>query len=440
LQMTMVEINRSNPVAGITFVMRQKRGREKGDTWLKAEDGGNFYIPLPTDWVKAAANERKEALHAGYLLEKIAQDTEGTIMYHHTYKIPSGTMIALVKAVHSSYQIEIVVDTNIDAPISLHWGMSTGEFGENSRHLEKTGEDEMVSASGNWVVPPENMRPVYSECVEDSCSTELLGSNLKRAIINAKPMAGVTGLSFVLKIGEDEYVKNGEKDEDFHIPVPAGILQELSYEATKSSEVLLQRVFALGRDGSYGRVLALVSAQSKGETMVEFFSDCPVPLILHWGISRARLGEWTLPDINTMHEPEDSEITAGKACETQFKMAPGQMLKDLLKPSNFSSSSSSSGDSDSDKAGNEKDNENSPLAPFASLQRACLRFKAGSKVMALPFVVRTNPAEEGKQIWFKDHWGNFVLPFKENAPADGIQVVSSTTKEEEIIDKEEFLG
>jgi hypothetical protein len=370
-------------------------------------------------------------------------------MYHHTYKIPSGTMIALVKAVHSSYQIEIVVDTSIDDPISLHWGMSTGTNGENSRHLEKTGEDEMVSASGNWVVPPENMRPVYSECAEDSCSTELLGSNLKRAIIQAKPMAGVTGLSFVLKIGEDEYVKNGDNnDEDFHIPVPAGILQELSYEATKSSEVLLQRVFALGRDGSYGRVLALVSAQSKGEMMVEFFSDCPVPLILHWGISRTQLGEWTLPDINIMHEPADSKITAGKACETQFKMAPGQMLKDLLAPStNLSSpSSGSSGGGGKESNGKDKDNSDSSfIAPFASLQRACLRFKADSRVIALPFVVRTNPVDpDAKEIWFKDHWGNFLLPFQENASPpqqeqpEGIQVVSSTTTEE-IIDEEEFL-
>ena len=408
LQMTMVEINRNNPVAGITFVMKQKGSKQNGENWFKAEDGGNFYIPLPTDWVKSAMNEKKEAIRAGYLLEKIAQDTEGTIMYHHTYKIPSGTMIALVKAVHSSYQVEIVVDTTINQPIILHWGMSTGKFGENGI-MEKQQEEEMVSASGNWIIPPETVmeRPVYSECAEESCSTELLGSNLKRAIINAKPIAGVTGLSFVLKIGE-EYLKNAN-EEYFHIPVPAGILQELSCEATKSSEVLLLRVFALGRDGSHGRVLALVSSQSNGETMVEFFSDSPEPLVLHWGVSRDKLGEWTLPDINIMHEPEDSEIISGKACETQFKMAPGKMLQDLL---------SSHSSEDEDSYGED--------VPFASLQRACLHFKSRTEVIALPFVVRTNPSDDAKQIWFKDHWGNFVLPFEEKS-TDGVMLQQSST-------------
>ena len=65
----------------------------------------------------------------------------------------------------------------------------------------------------------------------------------------------------------------------------------------------------------------------KYETMVEFFSDSPEPLVLHWGVSRATVGEWTLPDIAIMYEPSDSEIIAGKACETQFKMAPGQLLR-----------------------------------------------------------------------------------------------------------------
>merc|ERR1711904_253102 len=359
LQMTMVEISRSKPV-----------------------------------------DERKAAVRAGYLLEKSAQDTEGTVMYHHTYNIPEGTMIALVKAVNASYQIEVVVDTTIEQPITLHWGMSTGYFGDKKNAtVEDIQTDVMVNASGEWVVPPENMRPMYSECEENSCSTELLGSNVKRAIINAKPLAGVTGISFVLKIG-DEYVKN-EKEEDFHIPVPAGILQELSHEATKSPEIVLQRVFALGRDGSHGRVLALVSAQSNGETMVEFFSDSPEPLILHWGVSRSNSGEWTLPDISLMHEPADSEIISGKACETQFKMAPGQMLKDLLSSNNSEEKS--------------KDDESEEF--IAYLQRACLHFKANSDLLALPFVVRTR-AEDAKQIWFKDYWGNYLLPFKESSNAE----------------------
>ena len=398
--MTMEEISRSNPVAGITFIMKRKEEQSGGETWLKAPDGGNFYVPLPNDWVQAAVDERKAAVRAGYLLEKIAQDTEGTVMYHHTYNIPEGTMIALVKAVNASYQIEVVVDTTIEQPITLHWGMSTGYFGDKKNAtVEDIQTDVMVNASGEWVVPPENMRPMYSECEENSCSTELLGSNVKRAIINAKPLAGVTGISFVLKIG-DEYVKN-EKEEDFHIPVPAGILQELSHEATKSPEIVLQRVFALGRDGSHGRVLALVSAQSNGETMVEFFSDSPEPLILHWGVSRSKIGEWTLPDISLMHEPADSEIISGKACETQFKMAPGQMLKDLLSSNNSEEKS--------------KDDESEEF--IAYLQRACLHFKANSDLLALPFVVRTR-AEDAKQIWFKDYWGNYLLPFKESSNAE----------------------
>jgi len=439
LQMTMVEISRSNPVAGITFVMKRKGDKATGEKsiWLKAPDGGNFYVPLPTDWVQAAVTERKAAMRAGYLLEKIAQGTEGTIMYHHTYNLPGrqGTMIALVKAVDASYQIEIVVDTATDQPILLHWGMATGNFlsgdGAGASVVEDTVHtDVMVNASGEWVLPPESIRPLYSECADDSCSTELLGSNVRRTIINAKPQAGITGVSFVLKVGE-EYMKN-EQGQDFHIPVPAGILQELSHEATKSPEVVLQRVFALGRDGTHGRVLALVSRQSSsggGETMVEFFSDSPEPLILHWGVRRtSREGEWTLPDISIMHEPSDSEIIAGKACETQFKMAPGQMLTDLQVTSS-SSSGDQSGEGEPAAAAAADDLEDegvaaaaagSPLADsFAYLQRACLHFKADSDVTALPFVVRTNEGSGKQTIWFKDYWGNYLLPFSETQAESG---------------------
>lgn len=207
-------------------------------------------------------NARTRACLAGYLLEKLAQGTEGVIMYHHTYTIPKGTMIALVKAVKASYQVEIVVDTKNDAPINLVWGMATGKvLGSESAGPFGTLDhaDLMVNASGEWVLPPDDMRPDATECEEASCNTELIQeveetstSNVKRAIINAKPIAGVTGVSFVLKVGDD-LVRN-HKGEDFHIPVPAGILQELSHEATKSAEVVLQRVFALGRDGSHGRV------------------------------------------------------------------------------------------------------------------------------------------------------------------------------------------
>ncbi len=211
-----------------------------------------------------------------------------------------------------------------------------------------------------------------------------------------------------------------EQEEDFHIPVPAGILQELSHEATKSPEVVLQRVFALGRDGTHGRVLALVSKQAPpasttgsavggDETLVEFFSDSPEPLILHWGVSRtSKEGEWTLPDISIMHEPSDSEVIAGRACETQFKMAPGQMLKDLSSSSSASSSSGNAGEGAMASEGAAK----SPLDSLAYLQRACLHFKANSDVSALPFVLRTNESSS-KQTWFKDYWGNYLLPFTE---------------------------
>ncbi|QDZ20533.1 hypothetical protein HOP50_04g30540 [Chloropicon primus] len=410
LQMTMVEISSNNPVAGLTFVLKKnggKRGGEEADLWVKANDGGNFFVPLPTDWVKAAVSEKKAALRAGYLLEKIAQGTEGVVMYHHTYTIPGGTMIAMVKAVNASYQIEIVVDTVEDQSITLHWGMSTGNFDLNPEAeilAEDVKTDQMVNASGEWVLPPELSRPTNTECEDEEniCSTELEHEgdhNVKRAIINAKPIAGVTGISFVLKIGED-YVRNDE-GEDFHIPVPAGILQELSHEATNSQEVLLQRVFALGRDGSHGRVLALVSTQANSETMVEFFSDSPEPLVLHWGVSRAQMGEWMLPDVSIMHEPADSEIIAGKACETKFNMAPGQLLNDLL-----------SSPEDADPSSFQEGQEGAGVA-FAYLQRACLRFKADSDVIALPFVVRTDFSGT-KQIWFKDYWGNYLLPL-ENA-------------------------
>ncbi len=91
LQMTMVEISRANPLAGLTFVMKRKGDKSRGEksTWLRAPDGGNFYVPLPTDWVEAAVTERKAAARAGYLLEKIAQGTEGTIMCVHCRQSPS---------------------------------------------------------------------------------------------------------------------------------------------------------------------------------------------------------------------------------------------------------------------------------------------------------------------------------------------------------------
>ena len=167
----------------------------------------------------------------------------------------------------------------------------------------------------------------------------------------------------------------------------------------ESKDVVLQRVFALGRDGSHGRVLALVSAQQNKETMVEFFSDSPEPLILHWGVSRTKMGEWTLPDIEIMHEPTHSEIIANKACETEFKMAPGQLLSDLL-----SSEEADNGAS-----------EGNPSTVYAYLQRACLHFKKDADAIALPFVVRTN---NSKQVWFKDYWGNYLLPLQQQNNAD----------------------
>jgi len=420
LQMTMVEVSRNNPVAGLSFVLRRKLGGgssagsnngsgSRDSEWLKAEDGGDFYVPLPTAWVESAASEKEAAARAGFLLEKIAQGTEGVVMYHHTYSIPGGTMIALVKAVSASYQVEIVVDVAEDRPISLHWGMATGKFTETSPRtdvlssMDEVHADPMVNVSGEWVLPPEYTRPLNSLCEENSCSTELDAEgdhNVKRAIIRVKPVAGVTGISFVLKVGDDGYVKN-ERGEDFHIPVPAGILQELSHEATKSQEIVLQRVFALGRDGSHGRVLSLVSSQRGGEKMVEFFSDSPEPLVLHWGVSRAEAGEWTLPDISIMHEPSDSEIIAGKACETRFTMAPGQLLNDLLALEGVATDA--------------VDEEEAGPPSFAYLQRACLRFKAESDAIALPFVVRTDIA--GKQLWFKDYWGNYLLPLEDSDAA-----------------------
>eukprot|EP00205_Picochlorum_sp_RCC944_P003049 CAMPEP_0182616546 /NCGR_PEP_ID=MMETSP1330-20130603/38766_1 /TAXON_ID=464278 /ORGANISM="Picochlorum sp., Strain RCC944" /LENGTH=50 /DNA_ID=CAMNT_0024836601 /DNA_START=47 /DNA_END=196 /DNA_ORIENTATION=+ len=50
--------------------MKRKEEQSGGETWLKAPDGGNFYVPLPNDWVQAAVDERKAAVRAGYLLEK----------------------------------------------------------------------------------------------------------------------------------------------------------------------------------------------------------------------------------------------------------------------------------------------------------------------------------------------------------------------------------
>ena len=154
---------------------------------VAGEYGGNFFVPLPTDWVKLAVSEQEAAKRAGYLLEKIAQGTEGVIMYHHTYTIPGGTMIALVKAVRASYQIEIVVDTSEDQQIVLHWGMSTGKFDPKAEILSEgdVKTDRMVNASGEWVLPPTDQRPEDSDCEENSCSTELNdhhgeGSNVKR--------------------------------------------------------------------------------------------------------------------------------------------------------------------------------------------------------------------------------------------------------------------
>ena len=149
----------------------------------------------------------------------------------------------------------------------------------------------------------------------------------------------------------------------------------------------------------------MVSSMEKDETMVEFFSDSPEPLVLHWGVSRATVGEWTLPDIAIMYEPSDSEIIAGKACETQFKMAPGQLLRDLLRAEEVE-------EDDPDQSGSGSDLDTA----FAYLQRACLHFKANSEVIAVPFVVRTKAADS-KQIWFKDYWGNYLLPFTETSPS-----------------------
>ena len=134
--------------------------------------------------------------------------------------------------------------------------------------------------------------------------------------------------------------------------------------------------------------------------VVEFFSDSPEPLVLHWGVSRKILGDWHMPKEGTV--PFGSTVVSDRACETVFQMAPAKLYRKEVNDD-----------------GGEGDGSNSASAcstangPYSCLQRARLHFQHPKGISGLTFVVRTSPDPEvsSKQIWFKDHWENFVLPF-----------------------------
>ena len=75
-----------------------------------------------------------------------------------------------------------------DEPLQLHWGVAGT--------IDKT--------QTQWLIPPEELRPVNTSCDEEACNTDLGGGGpLQMAIVEINRNTPVAGIAFVMKKQND---------------------------------------------------------------------------------------------------------------------------------------------------------------------------------------------------------------------------------------------
>merc|ERR1719194_79242 len=313
MQVAALEVMRADaPVAGISFVLQEVTS----GNWLKAADGGDFFAPLPTEWLSPESGDGPDGASAGAEGEGGAQadapwsdaspslaaalySAQGeTEVYLNAYAVKGlGLLLVTVstsdrqgfgardapldsmssmsmdadwddigRGSSSGYVVSLLCELEEDMPLALNWGLSH--------------EEEVLNVSGQmlepaWVSPGgvEGVElPGGTECSEESCETEIpalgegspLGGDpsgaggrfVKRVKVNIQPEPGLQGVSFVLKSGSLEFRPEGCRE--FFVPVPSGVLQSLLKQARESDRVASAQVQQLGRGGEAGSLLCIV--------------------------------------------------------------------------------------------------------------------------------------------------------------------------------------
>lgn len=419
-----IKIRESSPAPGIFFVAQ----RVENEKWIKAADGGDFFVPLP-GW--ETAEERRKLESLGFF-DQIPQEPPSSniqpvsetlasmdysesesgsedsldllqfpVMYEQQYQLAGGRRLLLsVRAGNkhnnedgSVYSVELLCDVQEDGPLILHWGLAQENI---DCPYELSNSTDLSECALSWQTPSEV--PDNSECGGESCNTQfdsVSGGTWKRAIVDLKPSDGVMGIYFVLQIGH-HWVSDADGN-DFYVPIPSGILHQLATEAAHAPDVMHQHIFPLGRSGCSGHLLALIS-EHKESYMIELFSDSPEPLVLHWGIAEVEPFGWSVPPEGIV--PPGS-VVLPRACETSFFVAPASLVKELhgtlVNPGSIGGSAGSV--------------DLGPGRGLANLQRACIIIPHEYKdIIGLTFVLRN----EDSSKWFKDQWNNFFLTWHIN--------------------------
>lgn len=419
-----ITIQESSPVPGIYFVAQRVDNKK----WIKASDGGDFFVPLP-GW--ETAEERRKLESLGFFdqmpKEPSSTDTQTVseshtsmdsvdrgsgsvgswdllqfpVMYEQQYQLEGGKRLLLsVRSGNkgnnedgSVYSVELLCDVQEDGPLILHWGLAQENV---DCPYELSNSTDLSECALSWQTPSEV--PDNSECGGESCNTQFAsvsGGTWRRATVDLKPSDGVMGIYFVLQIGH-HWVSDADGN-DFYVPIPSGILHQLATEAAQAPDVMHQHIFPLGRSGCSGHLLALISEHNKSY-MIELFSDSPEPLVLHWGIAEVEPFGWAVPPEGIV--PPGS-VVLPRACETPFFVAPASLVNELH------GALIDLGGSD----GSTRDVGLNSGRGLANLQRACIIVPTEHKeIVGLTFVLRN----EDSSKWFKDQWHNFFLTWHTN--------------------------
>lgn len=190
------------------------------------------------------------------------------------------------------------------SPLILHWGESLPWSNTSPKDYRVRFEP---WAESGWVGTElsntnDDAQPA-SACL--ACDVSKPGGtrvSLHKAEVHLQLTDEVSTISFALRQGDTWLNAH-----DFFLPTPAGVIKELSQGMERKRNLVLHRMWPLGKDGRDGHLLAAVyrPRSSRGGYTIELFTDAANTMRLEWQLAN-----------------DDGEVMDDTTYETHFGLTP----------------------------------------------------------------------------------------------------------------------